>query len=226
MVQNTTQTHPLLKGYAMTLLTQLNTATNRVILLLWTLIMALLMALTAWQLHATRLDATQRLHADAQRMATRAARILSVPAWEVNEVSARSIIMTEMEDNRVYGMVVYDTEGYLEGQRRNENWESTPWDDLVPDSMVEAQHPLELEDNHVGIVRVYLAPRLLEEDMSALWWREMARLGIVATALFALLLLALWHNRNTTASAGGTATTSPTSPLAPVSPSPTGNDAS
>lgn len=180
----------------MTLFRQLNTATNRMIIVLWALFMALLMALTAWQLHATRLDATQRLQADAQRMAARAARILSVPAWEVNEVSARSIIMTEMEDNRVYGVVVYDSQGYLEGQRRNDNWEPTPWDDLVPDSMVEAQQPLELEDNHVGVVRIYLSPRLLEEDMSALWWREMARFGIAATALFALLVVALWYNRN------------------------------
>lgn len=204
----------------MTLFMQLNTAANRTILVLWALIMALLVALTAWQLHATRLDATQRLHADAQHMAARAARILSVPAWEVNEVSARSIIMTEMEDSRVYGMVVYDTQGYLEGQRRNDNWESTPWDDLVPDSMVEAQHPLELEDNHVGIVRVYLSPRLLEEDMSALWWREMARLGLVATALFVLLLLALWHNRSITAPAMSTPATVPTFPPS------TGDDAS
>lgn len=179
----------------MTLLHQFNTAANRILIVVWALFMALLMALTAWQLHATRLDATQRLHADAQRMAARAARILSVPAWEINEVSARSIIMTEMEDHRVFGVVVYDSQGYLEGQRRNENWEPTPWDDLVPDSMVEAQQPLELEDNHVGIVRIYLSPRLLEEDMSALWWREMARFGITATALFALLLIALWYNR-------------------------------
>lgn len=179
----------------MTLFCQFNTTANRAIIVLWALFMALLLTLTAWQLHATRLDATQRLQADAQRMATRAARILSVPAWEINEVSARSIILTEMEDSRVYGMVVYDTQGYLEGQRRNDNWEPTPWDDLIPDTMVEAQQALELEDNHVGIVRIYLSPRLLEEDMSALWWREMARFGIVATALFVLLLLALWYNR-------------------------------
>lgn len=180
----------------MTLLVRFNTPANRILLLLWVLLMALLMALTAWQLHASRIDATLRLEADAQRMAARAARILAVPAWEVNEVSARSIVMTEMEDSRVYGMVVYDHIGFLEGQRRNENWEAMPWDDLVPDSMIEGEHPLMLEEQSVGSVRVYLSPRLLEEDMSALWWREMARFGITATLLFLLLLGGLWWNRN------------------------------
>lgn len=181
----------------MTLLARCNTPVNRIILALWTLLMALLMALTAWQIHATRLDAVQRLQADAQRMAARTARILAVPAWEINEVLARSLVMTEMEDNRVYGIVVNDHIGFLEGQRRNENWESMPWDDLVPDSMVEGEHALELEEKTVGSVRVYLSPRLLEEDMSAFWWREMARFGISATIFLLFLIGALWMGRNT-----------------------------
>lgn len=181
----------------MTVSARFNTPTNRILLLCWLLLLAILLGLTAWQLHATRLDAVQRLQAEAQRNAARAARILAVPAWEVNEVSARSIIMAEMEDSRVYGMVVYDHIGFLEGQRRNENWESTPWDDLVPDAMVEGQQPLLLEEQQVGVVRVYLSPRLLEEDMSTLWWREMARFGITATVLLLLLLILLWRNRKT-----------------------------
>lgn len=180
----------------MTLLARFNTPANRIFFFVWIVLMALLMALTAWQLHASRIDASLRLQADAQRMAARTARILAVPAWEINEVSARSIVMTEMEDSRVYGMVVYDHIGFLEGQRRNENWESIPWDDLVPDSMVEGEHPLILEEQNVGNVRVYLSPRLLEEDISALWWREMARFGITATVLFLLLLAALWQHSN------------------------------
>lgn len=179
----------------MTVLARFNTPINRIILLCWLLLLSILLGLTAWQLHATRLDAAQRLQADAQRTAARSARILAVPAWEVNEVSARSIILAEMEDNRVYGMVINDHIGFLEGQRRNENWESTPWDDLVPDVMVEGQQPLLLEEQQVGMVRVYLSPRLLEEDMSTLWWREMARFGITATVLLLILLVLLWQNR-------------------------------
>ncbi|MEG2171723.1 MAG: hypothetical protein RRY29_00525 [Desulfovibrionaceae bacterium] len=179
----------------MTVFARFNTPLNRIALVLWVLFMALLMVLTAWQLHASRMDATLRLQADAHRMAARAARILAVPAWEINEVSARSIVMSEMEDSRVYGMVVYDHLGFLEGQRRNENWECMPWDDLVPENMVEGTHSLTLEEQVVGAVHVYLSPRLLDEDMSALWWREMARFGITATVLCIFLMGILWIGR-------------------------------
>lgn len=179
----------------MSFLFRYNTSANRNAFLLWTLLATLLMALTAWQLHATRMDALQRLHGDAQRMAVRSAQILAVPAWEVNEVSARSIIMAEMEDSRVYAMVVHDRQGFLEGQRRNEHWEPVPWDDLVPDSMVEAHCPLLLEEQPVGSVQVYLSPRLLEEDIFALWWREMARFALSLTAVTLVLGSYMWRNR-------------------------------
>ncbi len=160
----------------------------RWLLPLWAGFLLLSTGLAALELHMARTDGEERLAEDARRIARRAGDILALPAWRMDEVAARSIVMTEMEDERVYGITVYDMQGLLEGQRRDEQWDPVPWDDLVPDAMVEGVCPLRMEGRPVGTVRVYLSPRRLEEHMSALWRREAARvliLAVVATVLLA-----------------------------------------
>ncbi len=154
----------------------------RRLLFLWAGFLLLLTGLAALELQAARADGEEHLNEEARRIARRSGEILALPAWRMDEVAARSIVMTEMEDERIYGMAVYDLQGLLEGQRRDEQWESVPWDDLVPDAMAEGIYPLQMEGRPVGSVRVYLSPRRLEEHLSALWRREALRVLILSLA--------------------------------------------
>lgn len=160
----------------------------RWLLPLWAGFLLLLTGLAALELHVARTDGEERLAEEARRIARRSGDILALPAWRMDEVAARSIVMTEMEDERIYGIAVYDLRGLLEGQRRDEQWESVPWDDLVPDVMAEGVYPLQMEGRPVGTVRVYLSPRRLEEHLSALWRREALRVLILSLAATALLI--------------------------------------
>lgn len=160
----------------------------RWLLPLWAAFLALLVGLAAYELHVARADGEERLAEEARRIARRSGEILALPAWHMDEAAVRSIVMAEMEDERIYGMAVYDRQELLEGQRRDEHWEPVPWDDLVPDDTAEGVFALTMEDRPVGTVRVYLASRRLEEHLSALWRREALRVLVLAGV--ATLLLA------------------------------------
>lgn len=94
------------------------------------------------------------------RTAAQLAALLSLPAWELDELTARTIVMAAMEDDSIYAVKVQTKRGMLEGQRRNYQWEPVPWDDEIAENTVQGMNPLKMEGRTVGSVEVYLSPRL------------------------------------------------------------------
>ena len=73
----------------------------RWLLPLWAGFLLLLTGLAALELHVARADGEERLAEEARRIARRSGDILALPAWRMDEVAARSIVITEMEDERI-----------------------------------------------------------------------------------------------------------------------------
>ena len=145
-------------------------------------------AFTAWHMHAARQDALDALQDDARRAARRCALFMAAPAWNMDAVAARALVLLEMEDERVFAVRVDDRAGMLEGQTRNAQWEPVPWDTPPPETMLEGSHPLLLEEHPVGMVYVYLSPREAEEYLARLWrrllWPLLALGGLSALGLY------------------------------------------
>lgn len=99
-------------------------------------------------------------------MAAQLAALLSLPAWELDELTARTIVMAAMEDESIYAIKVQTKRGMLEGQRRNYQWEPVPWDDEITEDSVQGMNPLKMEGRVVGSVEVYLSPRVSDEDLA------------------------------------------------------------
>lgn len=78
-------------------------------------------------------------------MAAQLAALLSLPAWELDELAARTIVMAAMADESIYAIKVQSNKGMLEGQRRNYRWEPVPWDDEIPENSVQGMNPLKME---------------------------------------------------------------------------------
>lgn len=75
------------------------------------------------------------------RTAAQLAALLSLPAWELDELTARTIVMAAMEDDSIYAVKVQTKRGMLEGQRRNYQWEPVPWDDEIAENTVQGMNP-------------------------------------------------------------------------------------
>ncbi|MBD5539287.1 MAG: hypothetical protein HDQ94_04740 [Desulfovibrio sp.] len=168
------------------------TARRGAALLVWGTGLALLFLLGLWNLESSRRDAENRLSAEAGRMASQLASLLAIPAWDLDEITARTIVTGAMEDERLYAIKVETRQGMLEGQRRNYLWEPVPWDDEISEDSVQGMNPLKVEGQTVGSVEVWLSPRLMGEEEAQLLARERWRFGLAAALWTLALLLLLW----------------------------------
>lgn len=159
----------------------------------WAAGLLLFLLLGLWNLNSSRRDAENRLISEAGHMASQLAGLLSLPAWELDELTARTIVMAAMEDERIYAVKVQTRQGMLEGQRRNYQWEPVPWDDEIAEDTVQGMNPLKMEGRTIGSVEVYLSPRLSVEEQGLMARREFWRFVLAALFCTGVLLLLLWY---------------------------------
>ena len=162
-------------------------------MIVWAAALLLFLLMGVWNVREDRQEAENRLGSDAGRMAAQLAALLSLPAWELDELAARTIVMAAMADESIYAIKVQSNKGMLEGQRRNYQWEPVPWDDEIPENSVQGMNPLKMEGRPVGSVEVYLSPRITNEDLAQKARREVARFSLSAAFCTLVLLLLLWH---------------------------------
>ena len=170
-----------------------NVLRRRLALIVWAAALLLFLLMGVWNVSEDRQEAENRLGSDAGRMAAQLAALLSLPAWELDELAARTIVMAAMADESIYAIKVQTNKGMLEGQRRNYQWEPVPWDDEIPENSVQGMNPLKMEGRPVGSVEVYLSPRITAEDLAQKARREVARFSLSAVFCTLVLLLLLWH---------------------------------
>ena len=95
---------------------------------IWGVGLLLLALQVVWGVSAVRRDVESRLISEAGRAAAQVAGLLSLPAWEMDELAVRTVIMSIMEDTRIYGIMVQTRQGFFDGMRRNYQWEPVPWE--------------------------------------------------------------------------------------------------
>ncbi|MBQ9453592.1 MAG: hypothetical protein IJU65_09925 [Desulfovibrio sp.] len=161
-------------------------------LAVWAALLLLFLLLGIWNIHEDRQEAENHLSSEAGHTAAQLANLLSLPAWELDEITARTIVLAAMEDQSIYAIKVQGPQGLLEGQRRNYQWEPVPWDDEIMEHSVQGMNPLKLEGHPVGTVEVYLSPRLTNEDLAQKARREVIRFSLCALACTMVLLTLLW----------------------------------
>ena len=166
---------------------------RRLALIVWAAALLLFLLMGVWNVREDRQEAENRLGSDAGRMAAQLAALLSLPAWELDELAARTIVTAAMADESIYAIKVQTKQGMLEGQRRNYQWEPVPWDDEIPENSVQGMNPLKMEGRPVGSVEVYLSPRITNEDLAQKARREVARFSLSAVFCTLVLLVLLWH---------------------------------
>lgn len=178
---------------------------GRAALVIWASGLLLLALCSLWAMRADREAARERLAVQARNTAVQLAALLAVPAWDVDELSARTIVMAAMEDERIYAIQVQTLQGMLEGQRRNYQWEPVPWDDEMAEDAVAGLSPLRVEGRPVGTVQVYVAPRVSQEEAALVARRELWRFALSAAFWTAGLAVVsrLRRGRRPEAASGG-----------------------
>ncbi|CAK7024861.1 MAG: hypothetical protein DESF_01033 [Desulfovibrio sp.] len=167
---------------------------GRAALIIWASGLLLLALCSLWAMREDREAARERLTVQARNTAVQLSALLAVPAWDVDELAARTIVMAAMEDERIYAVKVQTPQGMLEGQRRNYQWEPVPWDDEMAEDAVAGLSPLRVEGRPVGTVQVYVAPRESREETALAARRELWRF-VLSGALWTAALAAVFRLR-------------------------------
>lgn len=147
-------------------------ASGRLLLAIWCVGLLALLLPALWTVREEREAARERLAVEARNTAVQLSALLAVPAWDVDELAARTIVMAAMEDESIYAIKVETPKGMLEGQRRNYQWEPVPWDDEIDEEAVSGVSPLRVEGQPVGTVEVYVSPRVSQEGSALTARRE------------------------------------------------------
>lgn len=146
-----------------------------------------------WNVLAVRQAASDRLMAEAGRTASQLASLLSIPAWEPDERTARDITLAAMEkDSDIYAIRIVNARRTLEGQRRDGH-DLVPWDDEIAEGAVRGESSIRLEDRVVGTVEVYLSEALARKEIEAVTRRETLRALLGGLFLTAALVVLLWY---------------------------------
>ena len=69
---------------------------RRLALAVWVAALLLFLLLGVWNVNEDRQEAENRLGSEAGRTAAQLAALLSLPAWELDELTARTIVMAAM----------------------------------------------------------------------------------------------------------------------------------
>ncbi|WP_300772571.1 hypothetical protein [uncultured Desulfovibrio sp.] len=160
---------------------------------IWGLGVLLLVLQVVWGVSAVRRDVESRLIGEAGRAAAQVAGLLSQPAWEMDELGVRTVIMSIMEDTRIYGIMVQTRQGFFDGMRRNYQWEPVPWDDEITEHAVQGMSQLSMEGQFIGKVEVYLSRREAAAEIRAGRDRELWQGGLWLVYLTAALLALYWY---------------------------------
>lgn len=134
-----------------------------------------------------------RLIGDAGHAAALAAGLLALPAWDGDEPGMHTVVMSLMEDERVYGVMVQTRQGFFDGVRRNHLWEPVPWDDEITEHAVQGMSQLFMEGQIVGKVEVYLSRRPAETEVALGVRHELLQACLWTVYLSGALLLLLWY---------------------------------
>lgn len=160
---------------------------------IWGAGVALLALQVVWGVSAVRRDVESRLISEAGRAAAQVAGLLSQPAWEMDELAVRTVIMSVMEDARIYGIMVQTRQGFFDGMRRNYQWEPVPWDDEITEHAVQGMSQLSMEGQFIGKVEVYLSRREAVAEIRAGRARELWKGALWLVYLTAALLCLYWY---------------------------------
>ena len=86
-------------------------ASGRIVLAMWCAGLLALLLPALWTVRAEREAARERLAVEARNTAVQLSALLAVPAWDVDELAARTIVMAAMEDESIYAVKVQTPQG-------------------------------------------------------------------------------------------------------------------
>ncbi len=148
-------------------------------------------AFTGYNAYTERQRMQQELNTLAEVVSKRLTRQLVTPMWDLDELQVQESLASEMQENKVYGLLVRDVKdnAIFQGKVRNQNWEPVNATSAISSaSYVVSREDIARQGERIGMVEVYITDRFLQEEFMA----SLIYNGIQAIVLMMTLSLMLY----------------------------------
>lgn len=124
---------------------------------------------------------------------------LALPVWNIDRAQIDRVIEAMSRPKSVYGIAVYGIAvhavGETYGRVRNAEWSLVPWDgkSALPAGMLVEEAPINFGTNQIGIVRLLVTQRFLQNDLRASRQRIAITIVLIDVLLVLCTYLVLWR---------------------------------
>ena len=161
---------------------------------LYLLAIFLMTFISVWHINSIENQVEKIMGSRATQMAEHLSALLSIPGWDLDETLARPVVFAAMKSSEVYAVKIFDQDGLLEGQRRNQDGELEPWNGEFLSKTVQAISPIMSDGKRIGAVEVYLGFDENLGEIDQIQGREF--IGNIIALIFINICLGLylWQN--------------------------------
>ena len=173
----------------------LSSIQTKIVLMTIVIVTVVLGAFTAYSAWQSKKKMTTELNQLAESTSTRLASHLINPLWDLDEELVNEIVVAEMTEKRLFGVIVRDSDNktIFAAQKRNQSWQPVKYNGLQlgTKDLVFKSSPISNGNDHLGQVEVYLSPRFLNEELEANFVNMLLQVIVLDLIIFIAMFIAL-----------------------------------
>jgi PAS domain S-box-containing protein len=119
---------------------------------------------------------------------------LAVPVWNIDRQQIDKIVEAMSQPHSIYGISV-QAAGETYGRARDAQWQLARWNGAgAPPGLIVEQRTVVFEGHPVGIVRLYVTPQFMQDDLRLLLVKLIAAILLVDLLIIVSVYLVLWRS--------------------------------
>jgi methyl-accepting chemotaxis protein len=133
------------------------------------------------------------LKQQADTIVERTAKNIANPLWNMDNVQAKEVVLSEMTAKSAYGLLVRDAEGkaITLGSRRDANWNVVDSKDDIRGDYIISKKDVSKDASKLGVVELYMTDKFMKEELMKSVITTIIIAAIINLSLIAILFFSL-----------------------------------
>ena len=117
----------------------------------------------------TKPKLSAELHSLSDMVAGRLDKGLALPLWNLDKSQVNEYILSEMQDPRVYSVLVRGSDGKIySDMKRDNNWKIVPFNSAVTGKFITATKEILKDKDKLGTVEVFITTQFMDRELNRL----------------------------------------------------------
>ncbi|MCP4107386.1 MAG: HAMP domain-containing protein [Desulfobacteraceae bacterium] len=150
----------------------------------------ILAAFGFYQYHEIKTETTRELEELAEVTKHRVAQHMIIPIWNLDEQMTENAVFSEMEEKKIYAVVVKDNKGTdILRMKRDKDWNPVKTEDDISDPLIiKRDKPIEKDEEGLGYIEIYITQKFMIDKLR----RETKKICITIAIIDIVMLALIW----------------------------------